>query len=124
MNLDIKWFLLPFCCQNWGCQLLRNKYFPLCAGLGSITLLVLLVGVWAYYWDLWSTPAPIWFEEFGSVVIFAMCGLSLAGLITGVSHLFKRVFKPIIILGTLLSGLTTILSARIVYIHLFEGFYR
>jgi hypothetical protein len=114
-------------CRKWGCQVIRNKYFPLLASLASIALLVLFVCAWAYYFDLsFDYKRDTWFESFFDrwvdeiliAVIIAMCGLSLAGLITGISHLFKRVFKPIIIMGTILSGLTTILCARLVYVNI------
>ena len=98
-------------CQNWGCQVFRKDKFPLIAGLVSIALFFLGFGIGEHYW-LWQ---PWWVPKFLNTLILAMTGLSLAGLITGVSYLYERIFKPLIIIGTVLSGLTTILSASVIY---------
>ncbi len=96
-----------------GVQVFRKEKFPLFAGLASIALFILGFGIGNHYW-MWR---PWWVPKVINTLILTMTGLSLAGLITGVSYLCERDFKPLIILGTVLSGLTTFLSASVYYIY-------
>ena len=88
--------------------MVKMKNFPLFAGIVSTVLLV--SGLYL------ALEAPISLpDEFFSAILIVIVGLSAAGLITGVSYLFKRIFKPLIFLGILLTLCTLFVGSSLSY---------
>ena len=92
--------------------MIKKEYFPLFAGIVSTALI--FSGIYLYL-NAPSGLSDVFWNVFPFALLFVIVGLSVAGLIIGVSYLVKKIFKPLIVLGTLLTVCTTYVGASFVY---------
>ncbi len=91
--------LLPFRCQNWGCQLVKKENFPLVAGIIGTLIITFLKNV-----DTRTFPIS---DALAYFLFFLSFGLVVPGSIIGILFLLRKNYRPgyrpIVILCAVLS---------------------